>query len=186
MANFEPFKCIELFVPWQVVYEYCGKSFINIPTFFNFVPQSFKKTYCVGTTWFYRFACGIRAQAHIFCNDKTDVCGTTKKGAGLWIFPTNFSKVRVFEMLHPHKWYVVLNVFVKKLSYFPKRALHADTTRNEWLKEALLFCWILTTIQISNPDNFSMHLSCKKNKKKYDQMTVRNTFVIKQAEQLKY
>ena len=66
MANFEPFKCIELFfVPWQVVYKYCDKSFINKPTFFSFVPQLIKKTYRAGTTWFYRFACAIGAQAHI-------------------------------------------------------------------------------------------------------------------------
>ena len=37
MANFEPFKCIELFfVPWQVTYKYCDKSFISKPTFFYF------------------------------------------------------------------------------------------------------------------------------------------------------
>ena len=36
IANFEPFKCIELLcVPWQVVYKYCDKSFINKPTFFQ-------------------------------------------------------------------------------------------------------------------------------------------------------
>ena len=68
MANFEPFKCIELFfVPWQVVYKYCDKSFVNKPTFFfNFVPQLIKKTYRADTTWFYRFTCAIGAQAHIF------------------------------------------------------------------------------------------------------------------------
>ena len=66
MANFEPFKCIELFfVPWQVVYKYCDKSFINKPAFFNSVPQLIKKTYRAGTMWFYRFACTIGAQAHI-------------------------------------------------------------------------------------------------------------------------
>ena len=37
MANFEPFKCIELFlVSRQVAYKYCDKSFINKPTFLNF------------------------------------------------------------------------------------------------------------------------------------------------------
>ena len=51
MANFEPFKCIELFfVPRQAAYKYCDKSFISKPTFFNFVPQLNKKTYHVGTT----------------------------------------------------------------------------------------------------------------------------------------
>ena len=65
IANFEPFKCIELlFVLWQVVYKYCEKSFINKPTFFNIVPQLIKKTYHVDTTWFYRFACSVVAQAH--------------------------------------------------------------------------------------------------------------------------
>ena len=52
MANFKPFKCIELFfVLWQVVYKYCDKSFINQPTFFfNFVSQLIKKASCAGTT----------------------------------------------------------------------------------------------------------------------------------------
>ena len=45
IANFKP--CIELlFTPWQVVYKYYNKSFINKYTFFNFVPQLIKKTYC--------------------------------------------------------------------------------------------------------------------------------------------
>ena len=66
MANFKPFKCTELlFVPWYVVYKYCDKFFINKPTFFNFVPQSIKKTYCAGTKWFYRFTCAIVAKAHV-------------------------------------------------------------------------------------------------------------------------
>ena len=44
MANFQPFKYVELFfVPWQDVYKYCDKSFINKPTYFNFVPQLIKK-----------------------------------------------------------------------------------------------------------------------------------------------
>ena len=66
MANFEPFKCIKLFfVPWQDVYKYCDTSFINKPTFSNFVPQLIKEMYCVGTIWFYRFVCTIVMQAHI-------------------------------------------------------------------------------------------------------------------------
>ena len=68
MANFKPFKCIELFfVPWQVAYKNCDKSFISKSTFFflTFVPQLIKKMYRAGTTWFYRFACMIGAQAHI-------------------------------------------------------------------------------------------------------------------------
>ena len=60
------------FVPWQVVYKYCDKSFINKHTFFNFVPQLVKKTYCTSTTWFYRFACMIVVQAHFF-NGKTEL-----------------------------------------------------------------------------------------------------------------
>ena len=51
-----------LFLPWQVVYKYCDKSFINKPAF-STVPQLIKKIYCVGTMWFYRFACAIIAQA---------------------------------------------------------------------------------------------------------------------------
>ena len=53
MTNFEPFKYIELlFVPWQVVYKYCDKSFINKPTFFNIVPQLIKKICRAGTACF--------------------------------------------------------------------------------------------------------------------------------------
>ena len=49
IANFKP--CIELFfTPWQVVYKYYNKSFINKSTFFNFVPQLIKKTCCAGKT----------------------------------------------------------------------------------------------------------------------------------------
>ena len=71
MANFQPFKYVELFfVPWQDVYKYCDKSFINKPTYFNFVPQLIKKTYRAGTAWFSRFVCAIAVQAHFF-NDKT-------------------------------------------------------------------------------------------------------------------
>ena len=41
MANLELFRCIELlFVPWQVDYKYCEKSFIKKTTFFTFVPSS--------------------------------------------------------------------------------------------------------------------------------------------------
>ena len=54
-----------LFAPWQVVYKYCDKSFINKPTFLNIVPQLIKKTYRAGTTWLYKFPCTIVAQAHI-------------------------------------------------------------------------------------------------------------------------
>ena len=54
-----------LFVPWQVVYKYCNKSFINKPTFLNFVPQLIRKIYHVSTARFYRFACVIVVQAHI-------------------------------------------------------------------------------------------------------------------------
>ena len=64
---------IFFFVLWQVVYKYSDKSFINKPTFFNIVPQLFKKTYRVGTTWFYRFACMIVVQAHISL--MTRLCG---------------------------------------------------------------------------------------------------------------
>ena len=64
IANFESFKCIELlFAPWEVVHKYCDMSFINKPTFLNFAPQLIKKTYCMGKTWFYRFACVIVVQA---------------------------------------------------------------------------------------------------------------------------
>ena len=51
IANFEPFKSIELlFVPRQVVYKYCDKSFRNKHTFYNFMPQLMKNIYSVGTT----------------------------------------------------------------------------------------------------------------------------------------
>ena len=54
---------LNFFVPWQVVYKYCDKSFINKPTFLNFVPQLIKKI--SGRSWFCRFRCMIVAQAHI-------------------------------------------------------------------------------------------------------------------------
>ena len=66
LQKIKPFKCIELLsVLGQVVCKYCDKFFINKLTFFNIVPQLIKKTYHVGTTWFYRFACAIVAQVHI-------------------------------------------------------------------------------------------------------------------------
>ena len=40
------------------------KFFINKPDFLNFVPQLIRNIYRVGTTWFYRFACTMVAQAH--------------------------------------------------------------------------------------------------------------------------
>ena len=52
IANFELIEYIELwFVPWQVVYKYCDKSFINKPFNYvlNYVPHLIKKIYCVGT-----------------------------------------------------------------------------------------------------------------------------------------
>ena len=53
IANFELFECIGvLFVPSQVVYKYCDKSFISKPALFNFVPQLIKKIYCAGKTNF--------------------------------------------------------------------------------------------------------------------------------------
>ena len=66
IANFEPFESIELlFVMWQILHKYCDKLFINKPAFLIDVPQLIKKIYRAGTTWFYRFACAIVAQAHI-------------------------------------------------------------------------------------------------------------------------
>ena len=65
ITNFEPFECIELFVPWQVVYKHSDNSFTIKPASLNFVPQWIHKIYHAGTTWFYRFALVIVAQAHI-------------------------------------------------------------------------------------------------------------------------
>ena len=55
-----------LYCDRSFINKYCDKSFKNKPAFLNFVPQVIRKIYCMGTTWFYRFACAIVAQAHIF------------------------------------------------------------------------------------------------------------------------
>ena len=51
-----------VFVLWQAVYKYCD-NFINKPASLNFVSQLIQRIYHTGTTWFYRLAYGIVAQA---------------------------------------------------------------------------------------------------------------------------
>ena len=65
-SHCKPFECIELFLPWQVYYKYCHRSFINKPAFLNFAPPLIKKIYHVDTSCFYKFVFTIVAQAHIF------------------------------------------------------------------------------------------------------------------------
>ena len=80
IANFEPFKCIEL----QVIYKCFDKSFINKPTFFNIVLWLIKKTYHMGTTWFYRFACTMVAQAHISSMTRLQTKTSNLKSGNVW------------------------------------------------------------------------------------------------------
>ena len=57
----------------------------------------------------------------------------------LWIFIPHFSKFRAFRTLQPPKRHVVLEFLAEnKAFHFSKRALRAGTSRNKWLKKALL------------------------------------------------
>ena len=59
----------------------------------------------------------------------------SSKRAQLWIFATDFSKIRASLSLHHPKQYVFLEFLVEnKEFYSTKRALRADTARNKWIK----------------------------------------------------
>ena len=116
-----------LFVPWQVIYKYCDKSFINKPTFFNFVPQLIKKTYRAGTMWFYRFVCMRVAQVHISL--------MTRLGGKAW-FPNLAKKIRVRLQAMQNK--------------FMRFCLQLG---NDWFNRPIIHCLIFlnfTTISVLN------------------------------------
>ena len=59
----------------------------------------------------------------------------SSKRTQLWIFATDFFKIRASISLHPPKQHVFLEFLIEnKEFYSTKRALRGDTARNMWLK----------------------------------------------------
>ena len=77
--------------------------------------------------------------------------GKFSKRAQLWFFPSKFSKLRAFGMLHPPKQHVVLKVFPEnKLFHFSKRALRAISK-----PITARFCFSITPENIRKLKRFS-------------------------------
>ena len=67
------------------------------------------------------------------------MCGLTNKGQESPVKGHNCGFLpHIFLNLHPPKWYMFLQFFVKNKAFcFSKRALHAGTVCNKWLRKAL-------------------------------------------------